>query len=97
MDSYFKFQISEFNFIKCILNVIVRHVFTQFPYILGYIDKTKVLFDNPIQRLNLMDSNLNIFKPFDNQKIEHLNKLSGTEFPRQNLFPKLSNKLFTYH
>ena len=29
----------------------------------------KTLFDNPIQYLNLMDLDFNIFKPFDNQKL----------------------------
>ena len=33
------------------------------------LDKTKGLFDNPIQHLNLMDLDLNILIPFDNQKL----------------------------
>ena len=34
-----------------------------------FVFKTKALFDNPIQHLDLTDSDLNIFKPFDNKKL----------------------------
>ena len=61
-----KYQISNMNLQK---NQKAKVSNVEHPQLSKRVENTETLFDNSIRHLNLIESNLNIFKPFDNKKL----------------------------